>query len=233
MPWLLSMVWLWLDEGIYWYCMPGIDVVCLLLCFAFTLVLYTPARMFFNCTRILWLHQDCMRIVNCEWCCISSSCRIEMGMGMHPEFTGIAVEWTYGLWWQICTIGTVYLLHRRWMTEFRTVPGYCIVEWWLSDAILESQCNGRTDGPTTPSWFYILRPACSPIAIGFHDCTRIAWGLRIVLGFWRGKWSVWCLVPIIFLPILPLGLCYDSKVAWGFRVAVKIGCIALGLCKTV
>ena len=33
-----------------------------------------------------------MRIVDCEWSCVSSSCRIEMGVGMCPDFTGIAVE---------------------------------------------------------------------------------------------------------------------------------------------
>ena len=32
----------------------------------FLLVLYTPARMFFNCTGIPGLGQDCMRIVDCN-----------------------------------------------------------------------------------------------------------------------------------------------------------------------
>ena len=68
-------------------------------------------------------------------------------------------------------------------------------------AFLESGRDGRTDGPTTVPWFYILRPDCSSIATGFRDCTGIAIGLRIVVGLlgllgkalsviWMGSCSV-------------------------------------------
>ena len=125
-------------------------------------------------------------------------------------------------------IWTVDLLHFRWMTEYRTMLGCCIVGLWLPDAILESQGNWRTDGPTTSSWFYILRPACSLIAPGFCDCTRIAWGLWIAsdavflvpVGL---KWVWECIQSSLVLRWSELTDCDDRFVRSGLFTCSTVG----------
>ena len=53
---------------------------------------------------------------------------------------------------------------------------------------LPSQCNPAIrlqwarETADWPSWFYIPRPFCAPIAMGFHDCTLIAVGLEMAIG---------------------------------------------------
>ena len=53
---------------------------------------------------------------------------------------------------------------------------------------LPSQCNPAIrlqwarETADWPSWFYIPRPFCAPITMGFRDCTLIAVGLEMAIG---------------------------------------------------
>ena len=55
----------------------------------FLLVLYTPARMFFNCTGIPGLGQDCMRIVDCNGIGVIVLCVCRCGCVLDcPDWSG-------------------------------------------------------------------------------------------------------------------------------------------------
>ena len=108
-------------------------------------------RMFFNCTRILWLRQDCMRIVDCECCSpIFSSCGIETGIGNAPRVHWYCsgMNWTdqdYRFVWSVqpCLLFDVTSRLPLWL-EY-------IGDWSL-DCDLRWICQIKLIGIPTQSW---------------------------------------------------------------------------------
>ena len=241
---------------------------------------------FCDCTRIaigLWI---AMGLVVLFWIAGGVSCAVESIVAQTCDFTfweGWA-EWigsgastftvggsesccgfesvlVAGSSWRVPTFGIEFCLSRVWRRVVPSIEWCTDPEWSGTDSVpvrwvprpgsifsgplvlplrLDSMIAPGLRGDYGLCWtFWLCSGTCCrfwiwvavEMQIGLHlqldykCCTDIAVD--------RQSLAVLFLVPIIFLPILPLGLCYDSKVAWGFRVAVKIGCIALGLCKTV
>ena len=137
------------------------------------LVLYTPARLFFDCGVITGLHENCTTILDCIWID-----KIELWRGR------ARMRWSG---WCSRDGLCVFCSKSRRSGSLTGLLTDCTSEA-ISGAFLESDRDRRTDGPRTGPWFYILRPGCSSIATGFRDYTGIAIGLKIVVGL-LGLWE--------------------------------------------
>ena len=104
--------------------------------------------------------------MDCAWVVgLRKDCKIALGLGRLGLLEGAgkaALLLSSMTLHDLCSLGPSTVAHHAFLN-----PIALLVSLSVLDAIAETGRNGRTVGPRTPSWFYILRHNRSSIAIGF------------------------------------------------------------------